>query len=364
MKKLKRKNAILALTFVITIAIAITAMSLSALAVDVSIGNNEAANFTNAQFYVWGSSNVTTYTTSSGTTASGAIYPDDLCTVLDATGTYWKVSYPTSSGTKTAYCHKANILFNTSYSKRISIAANSTVYRKSDMSISFGTAFTSDTIYLLSPISNGKAQIIYNVSGGYKIGWIYATEDTPIEPATSWSYPMDNPTISWNSAMNMTWATNRYGVSTGRDYHLGIDIKSPYNNNVYAAAKGKVMETGHNNTTGNYVIIKHLVNGKFVYSFYQHLAEEPTVSGNVTKGQLIGQKGNTGSSSTGAHLHFGIADTFLTNASYSGYAYASNFSSTYKVSADGDRYFEDTEVEYNNVTYYSPKYVVENNKLP
>jgi len=172
MKNLKKNKLFFSLILVITI---IFSMTLIASAAMVTIGTDGTADFTNAQFYILGSSNVTTYTTAGGTTVSGAIYPNDLCKVLSVTGTYWKVSYPTSSGTKTAYCNKAAILSNTSYCKRISIDANTTVYRKSDMSTTFGTVFTTDTIYMLSPISGGKSQIIYNVSGGFKIGWIYAT---------------------------------------------------------------------------------------------------------------------------------------------------------------------------------------------
>lgn len=168
MKKLASKCSIFIMIFVFMFCI-------NASAVMVTIGDSGTANFTNAQFYILGSSNVTTYMNSSGTTISGSIYPGDLCKVLDATGTYWKVSYPTSGGTKIAYCNKSNILSNTSYCKRININANEAVYRESDMSTKFGTVYTTDTIYMLSPISNGKAQIIYNVSGGYKIGWIYAT---------------------------------------------------------------------------------------------------------------------------------------------------------------------------------------------
>ncbi|MCX7748862.1 MAG: hypothetical protein N2645_18530 [Clostridia bacterium] len=165
-------------TTVLIVFCIVFSMFITANAVTVSIGIDGTANFTNAQFYVLGSSNVTTYTSSSGTTVSGSIYPNDLCTVLDATGTYWKVSYPTSGGSKIAYCNKTNILSNTSYCKRISVYADSTVYRKSDMSTSFGTALTTDKIYMLSPISNGRSQIIYPTSSGYKIGWIYATAVT------------------------------------------------------------------------------------------------------------------------------------------------------------------------------------------
>jgi len=346
MKKLKRKNVVKALTLVITMAIVITSMTLSVFAATVTIGSDATANFTNAQFYVLGSSNVTTYTTSAGTTVAGSIYPNDLCTVLDATGTYWKVSYPITGGTKIAYCNKANILSSTSYCKRITIDANSTVYRKSDMSTSFGTVYTTDTIYMLCPISNGKAQIIYNISGGYKIGWIYATESSSLPQTTSWRYPMDNAYCTWTSYTNMSWAnyTNRDG---DRDYHVGIDIYGTYGK-VYAAAVGQVAKVGWNSANGNYVIIKHNVGGQIVYSFYAHLASYSVSSGTVQKGQQIGVAGNTGSASAGTHLHFAVVNTLSSTGGYYGYV----------------TYFTGNKVTYSGTTFYNPNYFVSYNAVP
>jgi len=346
MKKIKRNNAINALTLVITIAILITTMSLSSFAATISIGNNATASFTNAQFYVLGSSNVTTYSTSSGTKVSGSIYPNDLCKILDATGTYWKVSYPTSSGSKTAYCNKSDILSNTSYCKRISIDSNETVYRKSDMRTSFGTVFTSDTLYMLSPISNGKAQIIYNVSGGYKIGWIYATSNQEPPTTTSWRYPMDNAYCTWRSSTNMSWAN--YNNNTGsRDYHVGIDIYGT-GGKVYAAAAGRIAKVGYNEYNGNYVIIEHTISGKTVYSFYAHLASRLVSSGNVEKGQQIGVAGNTGKASKGTHLHFAVIDSLSSSGGY--YGYVTKFT--------GDK------VTYGGRTFYNPNYIIKYNRLP
>ena len=55
---------------------------------------------------------------------------------------------------------------------------------------------------------------------------------------------------------------------------------------------------------GNYVWIRHNDN---VYAVYSHLASAVLVSPGqyVSKGQIIGYMGNSGSS-TGIHLHFGV----------------------------------------------------------
>ena len=142
-------------------------------AATITIGNDYKSNFVNSQFYILGNEKVPTRTSITGKD-NGYIYANDLCKVKNTKdSTYWQVEYPIANGTKTAYVKKSYILSNTNYSKSIKISANETVYRKSDMKTKFGTVYKTDNIILLSPVSNGKAQIMYNVSNGYKIGWIY-----------------------------------------------------------------------------------------------------------------------------------------------------------------------------------------------
>lgn len=342
MKNLRTKK-LLSLVSLLLVLTTMFASTLSTFAVTVSVGDDGTANFTNAKFYILGSSNVTTYTSSSGTTVSGSIYPNDLCTVLSATGTYWKVSYPTSNGSKTAYCNKSNILNNTSYCKRISIGENTTVYTKSDMSTHFGTVYTTDTIYMLSPISSGKAQIIYPTSDGYKIGWIYAS----VTSSSTWRYPMDNYYCTWSSSTNLSWG-NYNSNSSGRNYHVGIDIYGT-SGKVYAAATGTVAAVGFNSSNGNYVVVEHRIGSSTVYSFYAHLSSYSVSKGNsVSAGQQIGIAGKTGSAATGVHLHFAIIDSLNSDGGY--YGYVTSFSGN--------------KVTYSGRTFYNPNYVISYNALP
>lgn len=171
-----------------------------------------------------------------------------------------------------------------------------------------------------------------------------ATEDSSTQ-STIFKMPLDGVRCTWRSYTNWSWGNNRGG--SGRVYHLGIDIIGT-NDNVQATANGTVAACGWNNANGNYVVLKHTLDGKIIYSFYAHLAEI-TVSKNqtVTQGQKIGVVGNTGSSSAGKHLHFAMMDT-LWNGSY--YGYATYFSGNYK--------------KYNGVVYYNPVYIIENQRLP
>lgn len=316
----------------------------------ITIGSNTTATFTNAQFYTLGSSNVTVYTTASATTVAGSIYPGDRCNVLDASGTYWKVSYPVSSGLKIAYCSRSAILSNTNYCKKISLDVNTTVYRKSDMSISFGTAMTTDNIFMLTPISNGKTQIIYNVSGGYKIGWIYAADNTP--PQTSWRYPMDAVYCTWKSSTNKSWANYNSINSSNRDYHVGIDIYGT-DGKVFAVSNGKVVAAngslGETTANGNFVIIQHTLSNTTVYSFYAHLASVSVSSGaTVTAGQQIGVAGSSGTATNAVHLHFAVVDVINSSGGYLGYV----------------PYFTGDKITYGSTTFYNPCYVIAYNKLP
>ena len=109
--------------------------------------------------------------------------------------------------------------------------------------------------------------------------------------------------------------------------------------------------TGYNSANGRYVIIKHTVSGKTVYSFYAHM--KSITSGikknkKVSKGQKIGVMGSTGSAASGAHLHFSVVNKLSSNGGY--YGYATKFSGNKKT--------------YGGKTFYNPLYIIKNGKLP
>lgn len=161
--------------------------------------------------------------------------------------------------------------------------------------------------------------------------------------------PLSSARCSWRSSSNWSWGENRNGsgYSSGRVYHLGVDLLGS-SDTVYATASGNVVRAGRNNANGNYIVIQHTLSGKTVYSFYAHLARSTVSAGTqVGKGQQIGIVGNTGSASAGKHLHFAMMNT-LWNGSYYGYS----------------TYFTGNAVNYQGVTYYNPVYVIQNGRLP
>lgn len=88
----------------------------------------------------------------------------------------------------------------------------------------------------------------------------------------------------------------------------GLDYGCAKGDEVYATAKGTVVmaDNNPNDVRGISVEIKH-PDGR--HSHYLHLFKLKVEKGQrVQAGDLIGLAGNTGTTSTGAHLHFAIKD--------------------------------------------------------
>ena len=86
--------------------------------------------------------------------------------------------------------------------------------------------------------------------------------------------------------------------------HTGLDIATSTGTPIKAAAAGKVVYSGWNNTGyGNLMIIDH---GNGVQTYYAHCSKRNvSVGDTVSQGSVIGAVGSTGNS-TGPHLHFEV----------------------------------------------------------
>lgn len=92
-------------------------------------------------------------------------------------------------------------------------------------------------------------------------------------------------------------------INKKRSFHEGVDIKGKLGEKIYAPADGVVTRAFKNAGFGNYVEIDH---GHGYTTAYGHLQGYAVTRGDqVTRGQLIGQVGNTGRT-TGPHLHYEI----------------------------------------------------------
>ena len=96
-------------------------------------------------------------------------------------------------------------------------------------------------------------------------------------------------------------------------FHYGIDISVDEGVPVVSPTAGTVIYTGWNDVVGNTVEIDH---GGGVKTRYCHLhtGSISVFEGNyLAAGQQFARVGNTGSSTTGAHLHFEVYDYALSN---------------------------------------------------
>jgi murein DD-endopeptidase MepM/ murein hydrolase activator NlpD len=86
--------------------------------------------------------------------------------------------------------------------------------------------------------------------------------------------------------------------------HSGRDYAAPCGSPVRAAASGTVIIAGDAGGYGNRVVIDHgIVSGDHLATTYNHLQRIAEWGGQVSRGEVIGYEGSTGTS-TGCHLHF------------------------------------------------------------
>lgn len=99
---------------------------------------------------------------------------------------------------------------------------------------------------------------------------------------------------------------NRIDPITGASisFHSGIDLRASVGTEVLSLFNGKVIDTGFTATGGNYVSIDH---GNGIRSYYCHLSEILCEKGQeVNQYDVIALSGNTGSRTTGPHLHLAL----------------------------------------------------------
>ena len=96
--------------------------------------------------------------------------------------------------------------------------------------------------------------------------------------------------------------------------HTGIDIVPQWHTEIIAVGEGEIVFAGDGGAFGNAIEIKHMINGKEIYSFYAHLSRiDVKVGDKVGQGQVIGLEGGAETdpnhgNSTGHHLHFEIRE--------------------------------------------------------
>jgi hypothetical protein len=111
--------------------------------------------------------------------------------------------------------------------------------------------------------------------------------------------PFDNPDLEDGWGSTCCGRTNP---------HRGLDFPKPTGTPIPAVAAGIVRHVPWHGCLGNVVVVEH-PDGNF--SGYAHMSAPPSLpdGATVAKGDVVGKVGNTGTCTTGPHLHLTIAPT-------------------------------------------------------
>jgi len=130
------------------------------------------------------------------------------------------------------------------------------------------------------------------------------------ELSTNWAlrevlYALPNRMPVTNFSVSSDFGIRKHPLTGKSHFHTGLDLMSETGDDkVFAVKPGVVVMAEFHPQYGNTVVIRHL-NG--VESLYAHLAQlSVKVGDKVTTESLLGYIGNTGTSSTGKHLHLEI----------------------------------------------------------
>ncbi len=136
-------------------------------------------------------------------------------------------------------------------------------------------------------------------------------QDTlPINKPTPPPSTYTSSSLTMVSPLRTLVITSPFGYRTDpftrkRAFHSGIDLRANYEP-AYAITYGEVIHVGYDNRSGLFVTIRH---GSITLS-YCHLSQSLVTKGtHVRPGTPIAITGNSGSRSTGPHLHLTLKDT-------------------------------------------------------
>jgi len=92
---------------------------------------------------------------------------------------------------------------------------------------------------------------------------------------------------------------------TGKpQFHTGVDLVPSSGLSIHPAMAGKVVLATYGQELGNTVVVSH---GNGIQTLYGHMASIAVQNGQeVTEASVLGVVGNTGTASTGRHLHFEV----------------------------------------------------------
>lgn len=135
----------------------------------------------------------------------------------------------------------------------------------------------------------------------------YTAPDGPPQSATR-DLGLYIPVMQWPfdpSTIGDGWGWRAKACDACSEYHQGVDFLPGYGANIPAVMNGTVVVSEFSGSLGQHVYID---DGYGMITIYGHMiggSNLVNLGDKVTRGQIIGQVGNTGVS-TGPHLHFSI----------------------------------------------------------
>lgn len=104
------------------------------------------------------------------------------------------------------------------------------------------------------------------------------------------------------------------GKLWSKGYHTGVDVAAPVGTDVFAAQDGTVINANWGAAYGTQIVVDQVALNHGTpnripgnWAIYAHLSQSLVKPGDqIKKGQLIGKSGNSGTNTTGAHLHFEV----------------------------------------------------------
>ena len=163
----------------------------------------------------------------------GQSFVDDLCTINAVYENGWvNVTYPTSSTPKTGYVPLSVFVPNQVTAYSVTAAKQIISYQKSNMATQFGYADPGDNCIIVGR-SGDKVQMIYPITGGYKLGWAYASDFTKTLTGLSVGTKPAKTSYVEGESLNTS----------------GLVIKASYSDNTTASVTGYTL-SGYSSTPG------------------------------------------------------------------------------------------------------------------
>lgn len=137
--------------------------------------------------------------------------------------------------------------------------------------------------------------------------WPTEPESQPLHPVAANDGDADSASLMWPTRVAKLSSAFGYRInpiSHEGHVHKGVDVPAPCGTEVVAAEEGVVEYAQWSQTAGNIIAIQH--EGGWTTK-YLHLSRLHVHAGqHVSAGELIAYSGDTGTMSTGAHLHFEV----------------------------------------------------------